>query len=97
MFLLPAFWMHTSHGLREVYFSMTETMTRPAGIFSGWILRLLVTVLPFAVIVSFPTRALFAGNPWPVVLHLGVVTAAAFLAALAMWRAGVRSYASASS
>jgi len=97
MFLLPAFWMHTSHGLREMYFSFTETMTRPAGIFTGWVRRFLVTVLPFAVIVSFPTRALFEGDAWPVVIHLVAVTAVAFLAALAMWRAGVRSYVSASS
>lgn len=97
MFLLPAFWLHTSHGLREVYFSMSETMTRPAGIFQGWVRRLLVTVLPFALIVSFPTRALFETGRWGVVLHLVGVTAAAFLAALAMWRAGIRSYSSASS
>ncbi|HKS17316.1 MAG TPA: ABC-2 family transporter protein [Planctomycetota bacterium] len=97
LFLLPAFWMHTSHGLREIFFSLVETTTRPVGIFSGWVRRLLVTVLPFAVIVSFPTRALFESDRWPVVLHLLGVTAAGFLAVLAVWRAGVRSYSSASS
>ena len=97
MFLLPAFWMHTSHGLREMYFSFTETMTRPAGIFTGWVRRLLVTILPFALIVSFPTRALFEPDRWPVVLHLLGGAAAAFVAALVLWRAGVRSYTSASS
>jgi ABC-2 type transport system permease protein len=97
VFLLPAFWMHTSHGLREIYFSFTETITRPSGIFTGWVRRLLVTLLPFAAIVSFPTRALFESNPWPVTVHLLGVTAAAFAGALALWRAGVRSYGSASS
>ncbi|HKR56047.1 MAG TPA: ABC-2 family transporter protein [Gemmatimonadales bacterium] len=97
MFLMPAFWMHTSHGLREMYFSMTETITRPAGIFRGWVGRLLVSVLPFALIVSFPTRTLFEGNPWPVVLHLLGVTAVMFVAMLAMWKSGLRSYGSASS
>src|SRR5688572_6331378 len=97
MFLLPAFWMHTSHGLREIYFSFTETMTRPAGIFTGWVRRLLVTILPFALIVSFPTRALFEPDRWPVVLHLLGASAGAFAAALLFWRAGVRSYVSASS
>jgi ABC-2 type transport system permease protein len=97
LFLMPAFWMHTSHGLREIYFSLIETMTRPAGIFTGWVRRILVTLLPFAVIVSFPTRALFEGDRWPVVLHMVGVTAAGFLAVLAVWRAGVKSYVSASS
>jgi ABC-2 type transport system permease protein len=97
VFLLPAFWMHTSHGLREIYFSMSETITRPAGIFTGWVRRLLVTILPFTLIVSFPTRALFEANPWPVVAHLAAATAGAFLGALLLWRAGVRSYSSASS
>jgi ABC-2 type transport system permease protein len=97
LFLMPAFWVHTSHGLREIYFSLIETMTRPAGIFTGWVRRILVTLLPFAVIVSFPTRALFEGDRWPVVLHMVGVTAAGFLAVLAVWRAGVKSYVSASS
>lgn len=97
LFLLPAFWMHTSHGLREIFFSLTEVITRPAGIFTGWVRRLLVTVLPFSVITSFPARALFEADPWPVVLHLAAVTAVAFLAVLLAWRAGIRSYVSASS
>jgi viologen exporter family transport system permease protein len=97
LFLMPAFWMHTSHGLREIYFSLIETMTRPAGIFTGWVRRILVTLLPFSVIVSFPTRALFEGDRWPVVFHMVGVTAAGFLVVLAVWRAGVKSYVSASS
>jgi len=97
LFLLPAFWMHTSHGLREMYFALSETITRPAGIFTGWVRRVLVTVLPFALICSFPARALFEGNPWPVVFHLVGIASAAFVVALAMWRWGVRSYVSASS
>lgn len=97
LFLLPAFWMHTSHGLREIFFSLTEVITRPSGIFTGWVRRLLVTVLPFAVIASFPARALFEPDRGPVILHLLAVTAAAFLAVLLAWRAGVRSYVSASS
>jgi ABC-2 type transport system permease protein len=97
MFLMPVFWLHNAHGLREIYFAMSETITRPAGIFTGWVRRLLVTLLPFAVIVSFPARALIEGDPWPVVGHMLGVTAAAFLAALAVWRAGLRTYASASS
>lgn len=97
LFLLPAFWMHTSHGLRDIYFALSETTTRPVGIFTGWVRRLLVTLLPFAVIVSFPTRALFEGDRWLVVLHLVGVTAAAVLAVVAVWRLGVRSYVSASS
>ncbi|MBI4564185.1 MAG: ABC-2 family transporter protein [Planctomycetes bacterium] len=97
LFLIPAFWMHTSHGLREIYFVLGETMTRPVGIFTGWVRSVLVSILPFGVIVSFPAKSLFEGaSPGPL-LHMAAVTAAAFLAMVGMWRWGLRSYVSASS
>ncbi len=95
--LIPVFWLHTVHGLREIYFSLDQLADRPDGIFTGFVGRLLTSILPFAVIVSFPTRALFQGFSWPLVLHVVGVTVAALLAMGALWRLGLRAYASASS
>jgi ABC-2 type transport system permease protein len=97
IFLIPTFWMHASSGLREVFFSMEQYATRPHGIFHGWLARLLSTVLPFALVVSFPTRALFEGLSLNLLLHMLVVTVAVFLVMLAFWRLGLRAYSSASS
>ncbi len=97
VFLLPVFWMHAGAGLREIFFSLDQYGMRPDGIFRGWIRRVIVTVLPFALIVSFPTRALFGGDRAAIVLHsLAVLVGAALVLGL-FWRLALRSYSSASS
>ena len=97
LFLIPVFWMHNAMGLRETYFGLSRFSVRPDGIYQGWVRRLLTSVLPFALITSFPARALFEQHPGTIVLHMLVVTAALFLALQAFWRLGLRAYASASS
>lgn len=96
-FLIPVFWLHTAHGLRELFFAFERVTSRPAGIFTGFVGRMLTSVLPFALIVSWPTRALFEGASGPVVLRMVGVTAAALLLMAGFWRLGLRAYASASS
>ena len=97
IFLIPTFWMHSSSGLRDIFFATEQYTTRPYGIFTGWMARLLVSILPFALIVSFPVRALFEGASAPLLLHMIGVTAAAFVVMRLLWRAGLRAYTSASS
>jgi ABC-2 type transport system permease protein len=97
IFLIPTFWMHTSSGLREIFFQMEQYTTRPYGIFTGWVARTLISILPFALIVSFPTRALFEGLSGKLAFHMLAVTAAAFVVMKVLWMAGIRAYASASS
>jgi ABC-2 type transport system permease protein len=97
IFLIPTFWMHSSSGLREIFFSMEQYTTRPHGIFRGWLSRMLVTVIPFALIVSFPTRALFEGFSASLVFHMLGVTAVAFVVMKLFWDAGIKAYSSASS
>lgn len=97
LFLIPAFWMHTSHGLREIFFSLEQVTNRPIGIFTGWVRRLFVSILPFALIVSYPTCVLFEGLTPPLFLHMTGTAAAAFLVMLLVWRRGLRDYVSASS
>lgn len=96
-FLIPVFWIHSAHGLGELFFVLERYTGRPHEIFKGWVRRLLVSVLPFALFVSFPAKAFFEGFTWSLVLHMLVVTAAAFAFMLWLWRRGLRAYASASS
>ena len=97
MFFIPTFWMHASSGLREIFWAMEQYTTRPYGIFTGWLRRVLVTILPFALVVSFPTRALFEGLTVSLLLHMAAVTLTAFVAMKLLWNAGLRAYSSASS
>ena len=97
LFVIPTFWLHASSGLREIFFATEQYMTRPYGIFSGWMARVLVSILPFALIVSFPVRILFEGASPMLLLHLLLVAAITMLIMIRVWNAGVRSYSSASS
>jgi len=97
IFTIPVFWLHSSGGLREIFWSLDRYTSRPHGIFTGWVRKLLVSLLPFALIVSFPTAALFGGLTWRLVAHLAGVTAAAFLLMVWIWSRGLRAYSSASS
>jgi ABC-2 type transport system permease protein len=96
-FLIPVFWIHAAHGLRDVSFALDRFMGRPDGVFRGWVRRLLVSLLPYALIVSYPCRALFGERDASLFLHVFGVTAAAFLLMNALWRLGLRTYSSASS
>jgi len=97
LFTIPTFWLHASNGLREIYWATEQYMTRPHVIFRGWMARILVSILPFGLIVSYPVRILFEGASPALLLHLMLVTALTLLLMLRVWRAGLRAYSSASS
>jgi len=97
IFIIPVFWLHTSGGLRELFWSLDRFTGRPDGIFTGWVRRMLVSILPLSLIISFPTRVLFDGPSLAVLGHVLGVTALAFLVMVAVWKRGLRAYASASS
>lgn len=97
LFTIPTFWLHASSGLREIYWATEQYMQRPYGIFSGWMARVLVSILPFALIVSYPVRILFEGPSPTLLMHLLLVAALTLFVMIRVWNAGVRSYSSASS
>jgi ABC-2 type transport system permease protein len=97
IFLIPSFWMHTAHGLREIFFSLEHSASRPHRMFGGWARKVLLSLLPFAFMASIPAQALFEGITPAFLLHLAAVNVIAFLVMRTMWKAGLRSYASASS
>lgn len=97
LFVIPTFWMHASGGLREIFWATEQYLTRPYGIFQGWMARVLVSILPFALIVSFPTRVLFEGPSPALLVHMFAITAIVFFVMTRLWHAGLRAYSSASS
>ncbi len=95
--IIPAFWMHSGRGFEQLFWTATRFMERPDRIFSGWMRRILVSLLPFSLIASYPAR-IFLEGPDPLLLaHLLGVTALFFLAVVFFWRLGLRAYSSASS
>jgi ABC-2 type transport system permease protein len=97
IFIIPVFWLHTAGGLREIFWSLSRYSERPHGIFRGWVRRVLVSVMPLALIVSVPTSALFGGLSWTLVAHVAGVAASGFLLMAWIWSRGLKAYSSASS
>ena len=95
--LIPVFWLQSPGGLREVFWSASGTVNRPHRIYTGWVWWLLVSILPFAFVVSVPVQALFEGLTWGLALHGAAVVGCAFSFMLWLWKRALRSYASASS
>lgn len=97
LFLIPVFWMHQGRGLKDLSYSLQKFSQSPDAIYRGWVRRILVSILPFGVMVSFPTRALFQDQVTGVVLHMLAVTLGLGLCMRWAWGRGLRSYSSASS
>lgn len=97
IFTIPVFWLHSQHGLRETYWALSTTINKPHGIYTGWARRILVSVLPFTFIVSYPVAFLLEGPSTKLLVHGACVVGGAFALMLALWRVALRSYASASS
>lgn len=97
LFITPVFWLHSSRGLDELNFTLERFAERPHQIYSGWLRRFLVTLLPFAFLSSIPAHVLFDGLGTETLVHTLAVTGGLFGLALWFWRRGLRAYSSASS
>ena len=97
MTLIPVFWLQSRTGLREIFWSLERFGLRPHGIYQGWVRRMLLSLLPLALLCSYPQEVLYGGDPLRVTLHTAAVLAGATLVVAWMWRKGLRSYSSASS
>jgi len=89
--------MQSPNGLKETYWALSATANKPHGIYTGWVRRVLVSILPFTFVVSYPASFFFDGVTLPLLLHATAVVAGSFVLMLAFWRLGLKSYASASS
>lgn len=97
MMILPVFWTHSSRGFVDLFYALGLAMERPDKIFKGWLRVIFTTVLPFALIASFPTRLFLDKFEWQTLLHLTIVTISLWSVMLFVWRKGLRAYSSASS
>jgi ABC-2 type transport system permease protein len=97
MFILPTFWLHSATGLRELFWQIEKVAERPDQIFGGWLRRFFLSVLPLALIVSYPTHVLFEGPSIGRLGHIALGLAWVFACMLFLWSRGLRAYASASS
>jgi ABC-2 type transport system permease protein len=95
--LIPVFWTQSARGFDQTYWSLTKFMERPDGLFTGWVRRLIIFVLPFALMASFPARYLFEGWNTSLMATLIGVTLVFFGILVGFWNLGLRSYSSASS
>ncbi len=94
---LPVFWLQSPYGLERIFYSMMPLMERPDAIFRGTLRLIILTVLPFALMVSFPARIFFEGVTWEKAFHMLGATAVLWTIVLVVWRAGLKNYSSASS
>jgi ABC-2 type transport system permease protein len=97
MVLIPVFWTHSARGFDQLYWSMSKIMERPDRIFTGWMRKVVIFVLPFGLMASFPARILVEGWDWSLMITLTLVSAAFFGLLVWFWGIGLRSYSSASS
>lgn len=97
MVLIPVFWTHSARGFDQVYWSASKFMERPDRLFTGWVRRAIVFVVPFALMASFPARYLIEGWDPGLMATLAGVTALCFGVLVWFWETGLRSYSSASS
>jgi ABC-type uncharacterized transport system permease subunit len=96
-FIIPVFWTHSVNGFRDLNWNFVKVSERPDGIFSGWLRKFFVFVLPYCVISSLPARLIIDGPSLGLVGQILGSTAVLFGAVLWFWRSGLKAYSSASS
>lgn len=95
--LTPIFWTHSGRGLEMIFWTLDKFAERPDGIFTGWVKKILISIMPFAIISSFPARALFQDNTWQIAGYCIGVVLIAHIITMRVWSLGLRHYSSASS
>jgi ABC-2 type transport system permease protein len=97
LMIIPVFWTQSSRGFIDLFYSFSLAMERPDRIYKGWLRRLFTTLLPFALIASFPVRLFLETFDGHIFLHLTLVTVGLWMLMLYFWKMGLKNYASASS
>jgi ABC-2 type transport system permease protein len=95
--LTPVFWTHNGRGLEMIFWTLDKFAERPDGIYRGWVRKILVSIMPFAIISSFPARSLFQGNPWEIASYCVGIVVIMNIITVAVWNLGLKHYSSASS
>jgi ABC-2 type transport system permease protein len=91
------FFTHSSEGFGHMIWTMMKLGERPDRIYTGILRRLVLFVLPFALVASYPTRIAIEEFDWRILFHILGVTVGLFTVTLIVWNRALRSYSSASS
>lgn len=97
LMIIPVFWTHSRRGFIDLFYSMSLALERPHQIYRGWMKLLFTSVLPFALIASYPATLFFRGWNALDLAQLFVITILMWVIMLFFWQKGLRSYSSASS
>ncbi len=95
--ILPVFWTNSARGFVDLFYTLGLAMERPHRIYRGILKMIFTTILPFALIASFPVQIFLEGPDLATILHLTTVTVAFFCLMLFVWGRGLKNYSSASS
>ena len=95
--ILPVFWTQSTRGFVDLFYTLGLAMERPHRIYKGFFKVLFTTILPFALIASFPVQIFLEGADPMTMLHLSVVTIVFFSLLNFVWSLGLKNYSSASS
>ena len=97
LFTIPVFYTQSGQGFGDLMWTAGKLGERPDRIFSGWFRKILTSVLPIALISSFPSRLYLEPFDWQILLHTLGVSAVFFTILILAWNRALRSYSSASS
>lgn len=97
LFMIPVFWTHSNRGLTQLYYMLMRFAERPDRIYAGGVRVFVTTILPFALVASFPARLILDAFDPMIALHLVLVTVGLSLIVRWFWGRGLRAYSSASS
>jgi ABC-2 type transport system permease protein len=95
--VLPVFWTQSALGFHMLFEALANITERPEVIFRGVSHFILVTVMPFLVVTSFPARAIFGEVGILDIFHALVVLVFLILLVAVIWNKGIKIYSSASS
>ena len=97
MFMIPVFWAHRVDGLRMLALGLSQLGERPHRVYSRAVQRVLLSILPSAMIASVPATVLFEGMTIGIAANIVGVCIGFYGVLMLFWRAGLRAYSSASS
>lgn len=90
------FWLHSVKGIEVIFYNLNRFMERPDRIFRGPLRVVLTTIIPYSLMASFPARFLLEHDS-SIIFYMATILVLYFVFTTWVWRAGLRSYSSASS
>lgn len=95
--ILPVFWTKSPRGFSDIYWKAAHLGERPDHIYKGWLKKILLSVFPMSIIVSYPTRLFLEDFDWTVLLNIFLVTLLSTFLLIILWKKALKNYTSASS